>query len=178
VTAPPPPPGYGAPQGGHPLFAQPYGQPAYGQQYGQPAYGMPAWSAPRYASWGARVGASLIDSLIVLGIFIAVGIVGAVLASADPTLGGLVMMLGYLAGMGFYVWQLIVQGRTGQTIGKKQVGIRLVRAGDGRPVGGGMSVVRAVAHNLEFFIGYLWPLWDQKRQTFADKLCATVVIQA
>jgi uncharacterized RDD family membrane protein YckC len=27
-----------------------------------------------------------------------------------------------------------------------------------------------------FLLGYLWPLWDDKRQTFADKICSTVVL--
>jgi uncharacterized RDD family membrane protein YckC len=27
-------------------------------------------------------------------------------------------------------------------------------------------------------VGYLWPLWDDKRQTFADMLLNTIVIHA
>jgi hypothetical protein len=26
-------------------------------------------------------------------------------------------------------------------------------------------------------VGYLWPLWDDKRQTFADQVMKTVVIE-
>jgi hypothetical protein len=26
------------------------------------------------------------------------------------------------------------------------------------------------------YLGYLWPLWDAKRQTFADEICSTVVL--
>ncbi|MDQ1539752.1 MAG: hypothetical protein QOH29_478, partial [Actinomycetota bacterium] len=26
------------------------------------------------------------------------------------------------------------------------------------------------------YLGYLWPLWDSKRQTFADKILKTVVV--
>jgi uncharacterized RDD family membrane protein YckC len=29
---------------------------------------------------------------------------------------------------------------------------------------------------IPFFIGFLWPLWDRRRQTFADKLLGTVVL--
>ncbi len=42
-----------------------------------------------------------------------------------------------------------------------------------------MSFVRAILHILDALpclIGYLWPLWDSKRQTFADKIMGTVVI--
>jgi uncharacterized RDD family membrane protein YckC len=27
------------------------------------------------------------------------------------------------------------------------------------------------------YVGYLWPLWDDKRQTFADKILGTVVVE-
>jgi uncharacterized RDD family membrane protein YckC len=42
-----------------------------------------------------------------------------------------------------------------------------------------MAFVRDLAHFLDgiFYIGYLWPLWDPKRQTFADKVCSTVVLE-
>ena len=51
---------------------------------------------------------------------------------------------------------------------------------DGRPVGVGMAFVRRLAHfldSLPIYLGWLWPLWDDKKQTFADKVCGTVVIK-
>jgi len=35
-----------------------------------------------------------------------------------------------------------------------------------------------IVDGLSLFIGYLWPLWDKKRQTFADKIMSTVVVSA
>ena len=49
----------------------------------------------------------------------------------------------------------------------------------GEPIGFGMSVVRQIAHFVDAiicFIGYLFPLWDSKRQTLADKIMTTVVL--
>jgi len=49
--------------------------------------------------------------------------------------------------------------------------------GTGRPIGG-MAFVRDLTHildSLACYLGWLWPLWDAKRQTFADKLIKTVV---
>ena len=45
-------------------------------------------------------------------------------------------------------------------------------------IGFGLSVVRYFAHFLDAicYIGYLWPLWDDKRQTFADKIMTTVCL--
>ena len=37
--------------------------------------------------------------------------------------------------------------------------------------------MRQIAHYVDQFVcylGYLWPLWDDKRQTLADKIMGTV----
>ncbi|ARX85870.1 MULTISPECIES: RDD family protein [Streptomyces] len=190
-------PGYGypqqppqgvPPQGGYPGQGYaPYPQPAPGQSpYGaypqqqQPGYGYdPSGYAPRpeLAHWGLRAGALLIDGLVfglvylIIGIGVAVGRGGA---------GIVLILLGVAAIIAFAIYQLIQEGRTGQTIGKKAVGIRLLRELDGRPVGVGMAFVRRLAHfldSLPIYLGWLWPLWDDKKQTFADKVCGTVVIK-
>jgi hypothetical protein len=60
------------------------------------------------------------------------------------------------------------------------LGIRLVSASTGQPVGFGRAVVRQLAHLLDalpLMVGYLRPLWDERRQTFADKMCGTLVVQ-
>ena len=48
----------------------------------------------------------------------------------------------------------------------------------GQPVGPGTAFVRALCHVLDsiLYIGYLWPLWDDLRQTFADKIMGTLVM--
>ena len=55
---------------------------------------------------------------------------------------------------------------------------KVVSETTGQPVGFGMSVVRQLAHILDSFclVGYLFPLWDAKRQTFADKIMTTVCL--
>ena len=55
-----------------------------------------------------------------------------------------------------------------------------MRSADGSYVGGGTAFLRELAHvidGLPCYLGYLWPLWDDKRQTFADKICSTVVVR-
>ncbi|HYN17024.1 MAG TPA: RDD family protein, partial [Actinomycetes bacterium] len=62
---------------------------------------------------------------------------------------------------------------------KQVLNIRLLRMQDGQPMGGGMAFVRDLAHivdALPCYIGFLFPLWDARRQTFADKIMSTVVI--
>jgi len=182
----PPPAGYGPPPG----YAAPppgYGQPSayppnpYAQQpFGQSPYGMAPYGGRQLASWGARVGASLIDMLLVLAIVVAGVIVSAVAAQGSEALGVIVLLLTYVGAIGFAIWQMAVQGRTGQTIGKKQLGIRLVRESDGQYVGAGLSIGRYFLHvvdQLPCYLGYFWPLWDDKKQTFADKILGTLVVK-
>ncbi len=59
--------------------------------------------------------------------------------------------------------------------------LRLVSEETGQPIGTLMAFVRDICHIIDSVIclvGYLFPLWDAKRQTIADKIVKTVVITA
>ncbi len=182
---------YGQPQNPQqPGFGQPQGQPGYGYPQGAPqgvppqqGYGYPQQpgypgspqagygATPPYANWGQRFLGTLVDGLVFLVPYIIV-IVGRGNAA--------VMGIGFVILIGIAIWQLIQEGRTGQTVGKKALGIRLVREADGQPLGVGMAFVRRLAHFLDSiacYLGWLWPAWDAKRQTFADKVCGSIVIR-
>jgi uncharacterized RDD family membrane protein YckC len=88
-------------------------------------------------------------------------------------------VVAYVVAVAFVIWNLVVQGITGQTVGKRFVGTSLVRLDDGEVVGPRLSIIRYVGHIVDvlpLYAGFLWPLWDGKRQTFSDKMCRTVVI--
>ena len=79
----------------------------------------------------------------------------------------------------YVVWNsVIVQGSTGRTIGKRAVRIRTVQAGGPHSPGYKGAVGRAIAHVLDTvtFVGWLRPLWNARRQTFADSISGTIVI--
>ena len=66
---------------------------------------------------------------------------------------------------------------TGWSLGRALFGIAVVRR-DGAPVGAWRLLARDLAHLLDtaaLFIGWLWPLWDRRRRTFADLLLRTEV---
>ena len=74
---------------------------------------------------------------------------------------------------------VIRQGRTGYSLGKTVVGIRLVKVSTAQPMGAGLCFVRQIAHyvdSLVCYLGWFWPLWDSRNQTLADKIMNTVVI--
>ena len=175
---------------------QPYGSPP---PYGTPAqggYGPPAPAPGGYvpdqpgyymgralANWPQRVGAYLIDYLIAaIPIFLAVLLFGGTSSGGnDPNAGAsAVAFLLYLVSLGVWIYnRAIQQGRTGQSWGKQVLNLRLVRMADGQPMGGGMAFVRDLAHIIDAlpcYIGYLFPLWDARRQTFSDKIMSTVVL--
>jgi uncharacterized RDD family membrane protein YckC len=168
---------------------QPYGTPAQGG-YGQPvpAPGGYVPDRPGYymgrtlANWPQRVGAYLIDYLIAaIPAFLAVLLFSGTNPGEAPNAGaGAVAFLLYLVALGVWIYnRAIQQGRTGQSWGKQVLNLRLVRMADGQPMGGGMAFVRDLAHILDAlvcYIGYLFPLWDARRQTFADKIMSTVVL--
>ncbi len=91
------------------------------------------------------------------------------------------IVIGILTGFAFFVWnQCIRQGRTGASLGKSVLALRLVGQ-DMVPIGGGLAFARYllnIVNAIPCYLGYLWPLWDSKRQTFADKLMGTYVIKA
>ncbi|NGN92231.1 RDD family protein [Nocardioides sp. KC13] len=203
---PPPTPAYGQPSAPPPPPASGYGAPAAPTGYGAaPAgYGYGAPTRP-YASWGARVGAAIIDGLVAMvamipfwigyGLLIGGAAAGGV-SEYDPNtgmytsagepngalmaIGGLLMFIGFLVSLAFLYWNYgLKQGKTGYSIGKGVLGIKVVKEADGQVLGTWLSIGRFFVHYLDqlaCYIGYLWPLWDDKRQTFADKILSTIVV--
>ncbi len=189
---------YGQPPG-------PYGQqpgPA-GQQpnpYGGGPYENPTPHGAPYTHWIKRVGSYVVDVLVVVPFYV-LAIVFFMLSrevtesqsfrttdgqlttvATDVSFGGPFLVLAivlFLAAIAFALWNVIIrQGRTGRSLGKSTLGTVLLKEETGRPLGAGMTFVRQVCHVLDgfFYLGYLWPLWDAKRQTFADKIVGTVVL--
>lgn len=139
------------------------------------------------AEWGQRFVAWLIDVGIQLGLYIAILIVTAIVAAASSSAGSTLSVLGSLGLLAFQIWNWIIrQGQIGQTLGKTQQKLKLVRDDTGQPVGPGMAFVRwLVATLLAVFtcgigaiLDYLWPLWDDQNKRLTDKILNFSVINA
>jgi len=122
-----------------------------------------------YAGFGRRLAAVLVDGLIV-------GAAGGLLGLLAPDSGG-VQALVVLGSVLYYV---LFIGVRGQTPGKMALGIKVVGP-DGGPPGAVRAFVREVVgkflSSLILCLGYLWMLWDEKRQCWHDKLADTVVVR-
>jgi uncharacterized RDD family membrane protein YckC len=181
---PAPPPGYGQQPPAYGQQPPAYGQqpPAYGQQppaygqpagYGQPAYGQPMYGAPpvagNYAGWWQRVGAALLDYGIPF-------VIAAVIFAAVKPIGVIL----YLVALVWVFYNVFQGGKNGSRWGQKILGIKMVKLADGQPIGGGLAIGRYFLHILDgipCYLGYLWPLWDSKKQTFADKIVGSIVVR-
>ena len=144
---------------------------------GQP--GASAWSGPPLADWGTRALAFLIDWAVGVVAFIAIFIVSAIFGAISSALGALVAIVGYLA-LAAYGFYLSYQTGAAQTLGKRVMGVKIVKTETLQPIGGGMGIVRGIVHFVDSiicYIGWLFPLWDSMRQTLADKIIGTVALQ-
>lgn len=146
-----------------------------------PPIPQPAGEVPGpLAEWIDRVIATLIDFVFIVAGAIVVFIAGAILGAISDILGALVSFAGYtvLAVYGLYLGYL--EGIRGQSPGKAVRGLKVVKISDGQLLGGGMGVVRRIAHivdSLVCYLGYLLPLVDARKQTIADKMLETVVLR-
>ena len=135
--------------------------------YVAPVAGSTGPSGPR-ASFFARLGAVLVDAVLL-------GVVGFIVRAAiGQTAGSVVGLVIGIAYVGF-----LEGSNSGQTIGKRALGIRVIDYRTGGPIGFGRAVLRYFARILSVipcFLGYFWMLWDKERQTWHDKLISDVVV--
>lgn len=138
-----------------------------------------------YASWFARVGAWIIDGIptsMLFGVLlVAFGESSATANGMYFTANGETFSLGgwptlvFIAGsLAWFVYNwMIRQGGTGQTVGKKIVGIGVFKANTAEPLGAGLTLARQLSHIIDALpcgLGYLWPIWDKQKRTFADMM--------
>jgi uncharacterized RDD family membrane protein YckC len=172
-----------------PSFLQPTVSPGYSPEPGYFA------APPRndYATWGQRVRARLIDqgpTYLGLIIFYA-GYLASVIelsrsggstpdfeTAAVAMIIGLSVILGSLAWVAYNRWT--IAGKTGQSLGKRMIKIRLIGEETNTPIGAKNAFIRDLVHILDALtlVGYLCPLWDDKKKTFGDKIMKTIVVRA
>jgi Mce-associated membrane protein len=73
--------------------------------------------------------------------------------------------------------RVMLPAMIGWSLGRALMGIVVVHP-DGSPVGVKQLLLRELAHALDsvsVLVGWLWPLWDARRRTFADLLLRTEV---
>ncbi len=147
-----------------------------------------------YTPWFERVLAPIIDNIplaILLGAGpVIAGAIGGKSCTIDPSrgatscspsgMGSIITVIFYLVALAYWFWNWgYRQGATGSSIGKSVLKFKVVSERTGQPIGFVMSVVRQIAHFIDYIIcgiGYLLPLFTAKRQTIADMIMGTVCV--
>jgi Mce-associated membrane protein len=127
------------------------------------------------APWHLRVAADAVDILPCIAVATTMALVAWTLAQhpiwwwACVSVGGVAILL-------MLVNRLLLPTLTGWSLGRGLFGIAVVRR-DGTPIGPWGLLLRDLAHLLDTVsvVGWLWPLWDSRRRTFADMLLGTEV---
>jgi uncharacterized RDD family membrane protein YckC len=135
---------------------------------------------PYLAEWWPRVGATLLDLVVVWALLIAVAIAIAPFGG----IGSLWLLVWALLASAYTCLTMARKGRSnGQTLGKQAAGIRVVRD-DGRPVTlktafGRDVLVKYVGGNVTavgWIVDSLWPLGDGENRSLHDLAAKTHVV--
>lgn len=131
--------------------------------------GAPSAASP-YAPWVTRFLGYLVELVIPLAVYYFFVVV---------LRNVFIDLILSLAWIGYIVWNRWILGGQGQSIGKKVMHIKLISEETGQPIGTLNAFIRDLAHIVDgiiCYVGFLFPLWDAKRQTIADKIMKTVVV--
>jgi uncharacterized RDD family membrane protein YckC len=181
------------------------GLPGYTSPPPPGAFGAPAMVAPGpvagrhvLAGWWSRVGAALIDGMIIgVGALIIVALFGSVFsvgffASEETGIAALIvgLLLSFVAiAIVALLYSPLMMARTnGKTLGRMALGIRVIRA-KGQPMTFGWAMLREVAvkallfgflssitFGLASLADVLWPLWDDENRALHDFIVDTRTI--
>jgi uncharacterized RDD family membrane protein YckC len=170
----------------------------------------PTWQTPvepvgpapgvRFAGHGARLGAYILDSILVGAVVTVLVLVLFVVffgsldftidANGDVLVNDTDAFLG-AAGL-FTIGSLVITvlallyfpffwARGGQTPGMRVAGIRVVNDRDGSRIGWGAALLRLIGYWVSgavFYLGFVWILVDARRRGWHDLIAGTCVISA
>jgi len=126
-------------------------------------------AAVEYMGFWIRLAAVVIDYLMLSAVFVVVAFL-----EHEPLIVFTALILPWL-----YYWLFI--GLKGQTIGKMAVGIKVVNVAGCAP-GLGRAALREIpgkiVSTIAIFLGFLWVIWDKRKQGWHDKIASTYVVSA
>lgn len=127
-----------------------------------------------YASFWRRFMAFFLDIILVGFISLPASLLFKIINMDSFVINNLFSLFLNIAYFVFY------QARFGQTIGKKILGIKIVNQEGQTPsvfIFFLREIIGKTASALMLGIGYLWMLWDGKKQSIHDKIASTFVVR-
>jgi Mce-associated membrane protein len=127
------------------------------------------------APWHLRVGAFAVDVFPAIAVVTTLGLVSFAVPARGAWWWLCISVIGVVILL-MLVNRLLLPTITDWSLGRALFGIAVVRR-DGAAAGPWALLLRDLAHLLDTasVVGWLWPLWDSRRRTFADLLLRTEV---
>ncbi|HXQ94892.1 MAG TPA: RDD family protein [Thermoplasmata archaeon] len=145
----------------------------------------------RYAGLLARFGAVILDFLLLLVVTIVIAIPLGILAFVATVAGapgdwvgsfvwGPFALLMFLLWIGYFTY---FESTSGQTPGKRALGIRVVSVATARPPDLGHALVRNIFRVIDwlpglYFVGFVVAALTSRKQRLGDLLADTIVVAA
>lgn len=137
------------------------------------------------AGYWSRVGATLLDGLVVGVVVFVVLLLAAAAGASDDSASTVVIISAVLSSLLYAPALMCRKGEhNGQTLGKQAAGIRVVRE-DAQPIGAPVALMREFVGKgllglIPFYtiVDYLLPLSDRRSQAIHDKVATTFVVRA
>lgn len=133
----------------------------------------------RYAGFWIRVGASIIDSILLM--LVTMPLLWAIYG--DQILFGEEMVNGFWDVMISYVFPLVAYVylwmRYGGTPGKRLLGLTVLDERTGQHVTVGVGVLRYIGYivsTLLLLLGFIWVAFDKKKKGLHDHMAGTIVV--
>jgi len=133
-----------------------------------------------YGGFWRRFAAIAIDTIILYLFTIILSLIGNFVIPLDDGFTYAVIIPYY--GMALLInaaYFTYFHGTTGQTPGKRMLGLKVVQI-DGQPMATGIAFLRWVGYiisKIPLFLGFLWAAFDDRKQGWHDKIAGTCVIR-
>lgn len=124
-----------------------------------------------YAGFWRRFLAYSVDSIIVSIISFSIGA-----SFSLGSRGGFIWFPGVLITAAYFIFFWMKEG---QTLGNRLMAIKVIRE-DGKPMDVSTGIIRYIGYilsSLVFYLGFLWVIWDKKKQGWHDKIAGTLVVK-
>ena len=132
---------------------------------------MPLVTTPVYASRISRIGAQLVDSVIIFAPLLIASFVGVV----SERLAIIALIAAVIFALGYYFFADCM--RNGQSLGKRALDLAVVHAETGEPCTAGQSFVRNILLYLLGPIDWIF-IFGSRHQRLGDMLAGTIVVEA
>ncbi|MFM6906139.1 MAG: RDD family protein [Acinetobacter tjernbergiae] len=130
-----------------------------------------------YAGFWIRLGASIIDNLIIMVALVPIGML----------MGWNSMYSSEVTSTADWLWQILMVAfcvfcwvKFAGTPGKRLLRLKVLDERTGENVTAGQAIIRYIGYfpaTFIFFIGLIWVAFDPKKQGWHDKMAKTVVVR-